>query len=309
MADQHESDSRELGLELGLLALRCCAGTDELHYGLWDEDLPVRISNIAEAQRRYTEYVLARIPPTAQRVLDVGCGAGVMAEKLLERGHEVECVSPSRVLAERTRERVGDRARLHCCRLEDLEPTADFDLVLFSESFQYIPMPTALAQARRLLHPAGQILICDFFRTEATGREPMGGGHRYRELHPALTAAGLRVEQEEDLTPRIAPTLELYEQLRRELIGPGAEIIERYARRRHPWSSRLVAWLMRRKLMRFQRKYLSGERNAEAFRHWKTYRLLRLAPAEAAPEVTADNGSGLKAFAQNVVLPLGICLA
>lgn len=309
MTKPEPTDTRELGLELGLLALRCCAGTEELHYGLWDDDLPATLSNVAEAQRRYTEHLLTQIPATAHRVLDVGCGAGVVAQQLLARGHAVECVSPSPILAARTRERVGDAATMHCRRFEELSTDSRFDLVLFSESFQYIPMPVALSRARKLLRPGGRILICDFFRTEAEGRGPMGGGHRYRALHPALEAAGLRVEEEEDLTPRIAPTLAIYEELRRELIAPGAEIIERYARQRHPLVRRVTAWLLRRKLERFRHKYLSGERNPEAFSHWKTYRLLRLAPTQAVAEETKTvAGSDLRGWAQNVALPLSICL-
>ncbi|MHA7834609.1 MAG: class I SAM-dependent methyltransferase [Algiphilus sp.] len=277
------TDTRELGLELGLLALRYFAGTDALHYGLWDEDLPPCLGNIAEAQRRYTEFLLTHIPAEATSILDVGCGAGVVAQQLIERGHNVTCVSPSSVLAARTRERLGDAVEVHECRFEELETPAQFDVVLFSESFQYIPMDIALPNARALLRPGGSIVICDFFKTEAAGKGPMGGGHRYTRFAPAVRDAGLETAVEMDITARVAPTMAVYDQLRAELVGPSTAIIGQYAGAHYPRMSRLAAWFMRRRLERFQRKYLSGERNPEAFSHWKSYRLIVLRAQQTPP--------------------------
>lgn len=298
------SDTRELGLELGLLALRYFAGTDALHYGLWDEDLTPCLANIAEAQRRYTEFLLDHVPLAARSVLDVGCGAGVVAQRLLERGHEVTCVSPSAVLAARTRERLGSAVTLHECRFEHLHTEARFDVVLFSESFQYIPMERALSHARTLLRPGGCIVICDFFKTEAEGKGPMGGGHRYRHFAPALENNGLRVRHEVDITARVAPTMAVYEALRAELAGPAAELLGRYARAHYPRLSRWGAWLMRRRLNRLQRKYLSGARNPEAFCRWKSYRLIVLSAQATRPEPAQPRGRG------RVMTwwPLAVCL-
>lgn len=225
------TDSREPELELGLLALRSFAGTDALHYGFWENGDTASLRNLAEAQARYTERLVDHVPRHARRVLDVGCGAGVVAELQLARGHAVECVSPSAVLAEHARERLGASVAIHHCRFQDLAAEARFDLVLFGESFQYIPMATALQHARAMLRPDGRILVCDFFRTSVAGRGPMGGGHRYAALRPALAAQGLCVRREEDWTDRVAPTLAVDEQLRRELLVTAASLIAGYARR------------------------------------------------------------------------------
>jgi len=278
------TDTRELGLELGLLALHYFAGTDALHYGLWDDDLSPCLANIAEAQRRYTDYLLDHIPTEATSVLDVGCGAGVVAQRLVERGHRVTCVSPSAVLAARTVDRLGDAVDMHQCRFEQLETRARFDVVLFGESFQYIPMDDALPRARALLRPGGCIVICDFFKTDAEGKGPMGGGHRYRSFAPAVRNAGLQTIHEVDITARVAPTMTVYDQMRAELVGPAADILGRYACARAPILSRFGAWLMRRRLARFQRKCLSGARNADAFCRWKSYRLIVLRASAAVPE-------------------------
>lgn len=272
-------ERRELGLELGLLALRYFAGTEELHYGLWDDDLEVCLGNLAAAQRRYTDHLVSRIPEDAESVLDVGCGTGMVSLRLLERGHGVECICPSAALTTRAGEHLGPDVPIHQCTFQALDRDRRFDVVLFSESFQYIPMGESLPRARELLTPDGAIVICDFFRTEAPGRGPLGGGHRYREFHDAVRSAGLEIRHEEDLTDRIAPSMGLVEQFSREFLQPGAETISTYCRRRHPWASAVFARLFRRRLARLQHKYLSGERNAAAFRHWKTYRLMVLAPS------------------------------
>lgn len=298
------ADTRELGLELGLLALHAFAATDALHYGLWDDDLPACLANLAEAQRRYTDFLLEHIPADATSVLDVGCGAGVVAQRLVERGHAVTCVSPSAVLAARTRDRLGEAVPVHECRFEQLDTEARFDVVLFSESFQYIPMDVALPRARALLRPGGRVVICDFFKTDAEGKGPMGGGHRYRRFAPAVQAAGLQVMHERDITARVAPTMTVYDQLRAELVGPGADIVSRYLRGRHPRLSRWGAWLMRHRLDRFQRKYLSGARNAEAFCRWKSYRLIVLR-AQAALSEPARPSSASRAMR---LWPLAVCL-
>ncbi len=40
-----------------------------------------------------------------------------------------------------------------------------YDLLLFSESFQYIPLPDVFARAPGLLRSGGRLVICDFFKT------------------------------------------------------------------------------------------------------------------------------------------------
>src|SRR2546421_8192289 len=82
----------EVSLAAGFLAGRHFIGTSDLHYGYWPEGLAPELRNLAHAQECYSIFLLDHIPMNARRVLDVGCGAGSIAAKLIRRGHEVDCV-------------------------------------------------------------------------------------------------------------------------------------------------------------------------------------------------------------------------
>lgn len=282
MAGKDAVDSREYGLELGLLFTKQFLATDHLHYGLWDEGRTVSLHNLPEAQERYAQALIAAIPAGTRRILDVGCGSGALAERLLVQGLEVDCVSPSRVLTRHARHKVGDAAGIYYGKFEALDLPGGYDLVLFSESFQYIPQQTALERARRLLAPDGRILICDFFRQETEEKGPLKGGHRFSRFGPACTEAGVAVERDEDITDAIAPTMDVFDQLAVNFLKPVWELAGDLLPRRFPVLSRIGRWAFRKRLRKVERKYFSRERNGASFRHYKTYRRILVAPAAAA---------------------------
>src|SRR6185436_5899861 len=99
--------------------------------------------------------VRALVPPLATRVLDVGCGAGLLGGALrFRRGARVTGIEIDRTAAARAGEelddvRVGDA--LACMRSL---PAATFDAVVFADVLEHLAEPEqALAQARRLLAP------------------------------------------------------------------------------------------------------------------------------------------------------------
>ena len=140
---------QQVGLVSGFLAGRHFVGTKDLHYGYWQDDVEPIIQKFSRAQEEYCQFILSHIPADAERVLDVGCGAGSVAAHLVARGQKVDCVSPSSFLNSQARELLGDKARIFECDYEDYQTTDKYDCVLFCESFQYVKMERGLDKCRR----------------------------------------------------------------------------------------------------------------------------------------------------------------
>ena len=279
--------------ELGLLLAQQLLSVQDLHYGLWDADLSVKVSNLGIAQQRYTDFLLQQIDRLAgensvPRILDIGCGTGHMLEQLVARGYPVDAVNPSPILNRQVRARFSRlpvaTPTLFESSFEDLPFAAcqrRYDVLLCSESFQYIPLPDFFEKAPGLLINGGHAIICDFFKTDAHGTGDEGdrsfsGGHLLGQFYELLHNSRFLTVLDEDLTPRVSPNIDLLDEWLMQRLAPAADSINRYLRDQYPRSSRLLKWLARRKLARLKYKYLSGHRNAAMFRKYKSYRLLVL---------------------------------
>ena len=289
MKSTQNMTSRELGLVLAQQLL----DVEDLHYGLWEPGLEVSLGNLVEAQQRYTARLLdelgQRLAGIEQpRILDVGCGTGHLLEQLLARGYGVDAVNPSATLNQQVQARLAT-IPAHDCQLfetgfESLPAAAfsrGYDLLLFSESFQYIPLPVIFETATRLLKPGGQILLCDFFKTAAhcdgqSGDRSFSGGHILSEFYRHVEASGFECLQDEDLTALVSPNIALLDEWLTGRLLPAAGSIDQYLRGRYPRSTRLLKWLLRKKLARVRYKYLSGHRSKAVFEKYKSYRLVVL---------------------------------
>ena len=273
--------SPEFGLAVGLVLGRFAFGMRDLHYGYWEPDLPVTPENLGRAQTRYTDLLIADIPSGVHSILDIGCGAGHTAARLLDLGYRVDCVSPNPFLTREARALLGARARVFESRFETLDLDGSYDLLLFSESFLFMASGPALARARALLQPGGYLLISDLFRLPTASRGPIGGG-KDLEAHRALMATTpFRLLRDTDLTDGIAPTFDLLSRAYVEAIEPTYRLVEARLAAEHPWWFRVLRLGFGRALRRYEAKHFSGERDAAHFRRYKSYRrmLYRLEPA------------------------------
>lgn len=300
-------DSRELGLLLAQQLFK----VEDLHYGWWEAGETPTMSALPAAQQRYNDILLERlsVAPRGARVLDVGCGVGRLVALLSERGYRADGVNPSATMCRMIRERLDAQghqsARVFQCKFEDFpvgEHAHAYDAIVFSESFQYIPMNQSLALVQRLLKPGGTLVICDFFKTAAhgdggPGDGTFGGGHPLAAFAPALAAAKLDVVEHVDITRHMSPNLALVNDLLMNRAVPASRSIGTYLDARYPKSFKLLKWLMRKKIDKAQRKYLSGHRSPEVFERYKSYRLavcrmgaaaLTQASADAAAAATSD---------------------
>ncbi|MBZ0128612.1 MAG: class I SAM-dependent methyltransferase [Rhodobacteraceae bacterium] len=292
MSRKTKIDTRAIGLDVGLAFSRFLTGKENLHYGLWQSDWEVCGANAGRAQEAYTEKLFRLLPEGRPlSILDIGGGAGETAKKLVAMGHSVDIVIPSAFLAERCRANAGPKARVHECRFEDFTTDRRFDLCLFSESYQYIPLDIALAKCLGLLADDGAVIIADCFRSDAYYADQedvakVGGGHALKDFRALLAEMPVVVEAEEDITDAVAPSVEI-EQEMFNVIG--------YAFRRSDEAlsdarpvlygtiRRIIGLLLgRRRRERLEQRLHQRTRTAEAFRHYNTYLMLRLRPQETA---------------------------
>ena len=186
----------------------------------WDPDGPQAPLHVLNPAR--LGYVAARQPLRGARVLDVGCGGGLLSEAMAREG--------ARVLGLDLSPELIDIAKLH--RLEstqggailDLEyrvqavealaaaEPASFDAITCMEMLEHVPEPGSILEAcARLLKPGGRLFVSTINRTPAAfalaivGAEYIAGllakgTHDYRsfikpsEITRVLRAVGLAVE-------------------------------------------------------------------------------------------------------------------
>ena len=266
--------SQDLGLEAGLVFSKYFLKTEHLHYGYWTDDLKVDIANLRRAQENYCELIVSHIPKDVQSILDVGCGNGSFAFRLKELGYAVDCVSPSPFLTKEAAHRLKGSTRIFDCRYEDLDTDRRYDLVLFSESFQYIDLDRGLCKTADVLTDDGYLMICDFFRKETQGDSRIGGGKRLSKFHDALAFHPFEIIEDIDITEETAPTMDLANEVCVQVLSPIWQSLFGFLDSRYPTLMKVIRWKFKKKMEKVERKYFEGERSAEHFSRFKTYRLM-----------------------------------
>ena len=270
MGKVHKVDSKEVGLEVGLHFFKFFFKSEYLHYGLF-EGLEPDIQNLAKAQENYAEFLILNIPDGVKTILDVGCGSGRMARTLLEKGYQVDCVSPGTLLTNYVKESLGNRIELYNCKFEDLKTAKKYDLVMFCESFQYIPIDRSILGALDVLKPGGFIIVSDFFQTDEPGKSPIGGGHKFKEWEEKKAIFKIKQLKERDITKETSPTVDLVNQMTMEFLHPTWNVIFKLAEDRFPMVIKFFKWKYKKKLAKMENKHFQGQRNGANFAKYKKY--------------------------------------
>ena len=186
----------------------------------WDENGPQKALHALNPVR--LDYVAQRVPLAGARVLDVGCGGGLLSEALAKAGAQVTGIdlAPDLVkVAKLHRLESGVQVDYRQQSVESLaaEMLADgapgtFDAITCMEMLEHVPDPAAILRAcASLLKPGGRLFLSTLNRTPAAfalaivGAEYVArvlpkGTHQYRdfikpsELARWLREAGLQLE-------------------------------------------------------------------------------------------------------------------
>jgi len=267
-------NSRDIGLEIGLIFGNYFLKTNHLHFGYWTNDLKIDLSNLPKAQENYSSFIASHIPEGTKTILDVGCGSGSFALKLIKMGYQVDCVSPSRLLTENVRNLLGNKSHIFECSYEEMKTENRYNAILFSESFQYVNIEKALENSVKFLNDAGYLLICDFFKTNADGKSMLGGGHKLDRFYDLISQYPFTLVRDIDITQETAANLAIVNHFLTSVGLPVWNLLTYFIHNNYPFLSKVLQWKYRKKTEKIQQKYLAGAINVENFKIFKTYRLL-----------------------------------
>lgn len=281
--------SRLVGLDIALKVSSFVTGKEHLHYGLW-EKLDVTLENLGKAQEAYTNLLFKYLPKKESQkkleILDIGGGAGENAKKLIERGHRVTIIVPSKILAEHAKINTNKKAEILITTFEDYIPKYNsFDLCLFAESFQYIPIKTALKKASILLKNNGEILIADCFRSDKKQigiiRQP-GGGASLKSMEKELEIQKFKILVRKEITKLVAPSVEL-EQKFYNTLGFSINRIVTSLNVNRPITLKFLKiiykiFFSKRRRKRLEKRLFENTRTADSFIKYNHYMIYKLRP-------------------------------
>ncbi len=240
-------------------------GLDHLHYGYFtDADKP-SIETLAKAQNAYAEKLLGLIPKSVKTILDVGCGTGGMAEKLVAKNFEVTCIAPDPYLIEKTLERTKGKVKTHTDLYENItefQPES-FDLILMSESCQYIKPDPGWEQNIKVLKKGGYYLVADFFKIKPIDTPYMSkSGQPLDNFLARAEKAKFKLIEKIDITKNVAPTMDIYQGIINSQVFPLIEAGNEFFLRRFPFLYKILGYFFKEKLTKITTKYkMQGSEN------------------------------------------------
>jgi 2-polyprenyl-6-hydroxyphenyl methylase/3-demethylubiquinone-9 3-methyltransferase len=177
----------------------------------WDADGPQKPLHALNPVR--LEYVASRAQLAGKRVLDIGCGGGLLSEALARSGADVTAIDLGEALIKVARLHALESQLTIDYRLQSAEDLAaaepaSFDVITCMEMLEHVPDPSSiLAACRALLKPGGRLFLSTINRTPAAfavaivGAEYIArllprGTHSYQEfITPAELARWVREQQ------------------------------------------------------------------------------------------------------------------
>ena len=139
------------------------------------------------------DYIDVRCPLRGRRVIDVGCGGGILTEAMSGKGATVTGIdmatSPLAVAQMHLRES-GAEVEYRQCTAEELadERPGAYDVVTCMEMLEHVPAPSAVVEAcARLVRPGGHVFFSTINRNPKAFLLAIVGAEYLLRLLPAGT--------------------------------------------------------------------------------------------------------------------------
>jgi len=120
--------------------------------------------------------------PAGARILELGCGNGMDAARMLQLGFDVDATDGTPEMVAEARKRIDHRARL--LRFEDIDAEAAYDGVWASASLLHVPaqdLPDILGRIHRALRPGG-LFVASYKGGHGEGRDHLGRYYNYSTI-------------------------------------------------------------------------------------------------------------------------------
>jgi ubiquinone/menaquinone biosynthesis C-methylase UbiE len=176
------------------------------------------------------EYVKAIAAPENSRLLDAGCGAGLLSAVLARNGYSIDAIDSSDAMVDMAqqraiRENLEPRLRVGRGDVHSLHFHDDsFDVVLAIGVLPWIPsVDRALAEMSRITRPGGHIIVTVDYRWALIRLiDPL----RWPFLRPLRRATWKALESALRLEPRTQSNVHSIREIRRILNKNGFRLIE-----------------------------------------------------------------------------------
>ncbi|MEX0341821.1 MAG: class I SAM-dependent methyltransferase [Erythrobacter sp.] len=170
---------------------------DPATIAFYQAQAPCYTLSFGQAPSRHLDRFLDRLDPGA-RVLELGCGGGRDAARILERGFACDATDGTPAMVRKANERFGVGARL--VLFDELDAVDAYDAVWAHACLLHLPradMPGVLAAIYRALRPGGWH-FANFKLGDGEGRDLLGRLHNFPSaawLKDAYRAAGFVIQE------------------------------------------------------------------------------------------------------------------